>query len=136
MDEYVSIQEDGDYRQQQELEEERQQKIMRSLDRVASGVSTHRDARLLAAECGIDWKPKTKAEPVKKALEKDKNTGKKRLADLTAHQWFILVRTGGIYQYRKPGKRITCRTWVSPIRDVTLDGEETVIVIDQPKLPH
>lgn len=131
MDEYVSIQEDGDYRQQQELEEERQQKIMRSLDKVASGVSTIRDARRLAAEIGVDWKPKTKVEPVKKP-----EPGKKRLADLTAHQWFILARTGSIYQFRKPGKRYTCRTWVSPIRDVTLDGEELVYVINPPKLPH
>ena len=68
MDEYMSIREDGDYRQQQELEEERQQKILRALNRVASGVSTHRDARLLAAECGIDWKPKSKVVPVKKPV--------------------------------------------------------------------
>ena len=132
MDEYMSIREDGDYRQQQELEEERQQKIVRALDRVASGVSSVRDARLLASEIGISWKPKTKIEPKKKG-----NGLKKHLDDVTTGEWFILRRTGSIYQLRKRGTlRHTCRSWVQPGMDVTLGGEEFVIVIDRPNLPQ
>ena len=44
---------DGDYRQQQELEEERQQRIMEILERVRTGTTTEEDASVLAHELGI-----------------------------------------------------------------------------------
>ncbi len=45
--------EDGDYRQQQELEEERMQRTLEALRRVDQGIATHDDTEFLAAELGV-----------------------------------------------------------------------------------
>lgn len=44
---------EADYRQQQELEEERLQKTLESLHRVDNGTATHQDVEFLAAELGV-----------------------------------------------------------------------------------
>lgn len=43
----------ADFRQQQELEEERQQRAIESLQRVDHGTATHDDVLFLAAELGL-----------------------------------------------------------------------------------
>ena len=42
-----------DYRQQQELEEEREQRTLETLRRVDHGMATHDDMLLLASELGL-----------------------------------------------------------------------------------
>lgn len=44
---------DGDYRQQQELEEERVERTIEAIRRVDNGTATHDDAEFLAAELGV-----------------------------------------------------------------------------------
>jgi hypothetical protein len=44
---------DGDYRQQQEEEEELEQRIMEVLDRVKSGTTTEEDAAFLAIQLRV-----------------------------------------------------------------------------------
>ncbi len=44
---------DGDERQQQEIEEERQYRTLEALQRVDSGMATHDDVLFLAAELGL-----------------------------------------------------------------------------------
>lgn len=44
---------DGDERQQQELEEERERLTLEALDRVDRGTATHQDVEFLASELGV-----------------------------------------------------------------------------------
>jgi hypothetical protein len=44
---------DGDYRQQQQLEEERLQRTLEALNRVDRGTATHDDVTFLASELGV-----------------------------------------------------------------------------------
>lgn len=124
-----------DHWQQQQLEEERQQKIVAILDRICTGMATRRDAVAIAAECGIQYSPR-KRKVTRKPLIVEKK-GKVTVADMSRGHWFILKRTGQICQYRKPSRqdRHVCRTWVEPVRDVTLAGGDEVMRIDPPMRP-
>jgi hypothetical protein len=44
---------DDNWRWQQELEEEREQKTLEALDRVDKGLATHTDVEFLASELGL-----------------------------------------------------------------------------------
>jgi hypothetical protein len=44
---------DGDYRQQQELEEERMLHTIEVLERIDNGLATHEDVEFLASELGL-----------------------------------------------------------------------------------
>jgi hypothetical protein len=52
---------DGDYRQQQEAEEERMMETIEVLNRVDRGLATHDDVEFLAAELGLSTKIKEAA---------------------------------------------------------------------------
>ena len=51
----------ADYRQQQELQEERETLTLEALERVDNGMATHEDVLFLAGELGITYKRKEAA---------------------------------------------------------------------------
>lgn len=51
---------EDDYRQQQELDEEREIRTLDALRRVDQGIADHKDVEFLASELGIDPKHITK----------------------------------------------------------------------------
>lgn len=48
----------ADWRQQQELEEERERRTLEALQRVDNGLATHEDVLFLASELGVTFKQK------------------------------------------------------------------------------